>query len=428
MLKFFELFVKVTAYFLKNFFKSGGETWPGEIVLRIYPSITKHLAKYFTKIIFIVGTNGKTSTTKLLKEVLKEAGYDVISNPSGANLLNGVVGNILLQKKFFKDKGYVGVFEIDEYSLARIAGELVPSVVIILNLLRDQLDRYGEVGSILSKWRASLAKLSNVHIIANASDPGIYTLCQTFDNAQFFGIPDAYLHNRSTSVFGDYVYCPNCNYKFSYEKRYIAHIGKWQCSKCGLRPRSYFVFDETKLKKLRNLPDYLVINSQAVYLLCKAFSLDTKIVFSKLKAWQPAYGRGEKRIIGDKTFVFYLGKNPSGWTVALENALKKHKDSRVFLFGLNNRIPDGRDVSWIWDINVSSLVKYKTATIFTFGDRGYDMALRLEVEGIKVNKTLATINDLKKELKKYRSTTIIVLANYSALLEVRKALLGRAIL
>ncbi len=429
MFKFVELLAKVIAFVLKRVFKTAGETWPGEIALRIYPNLPKHLSKYFKKIIFVVGTNGKTSTSKLLKEVLIEAGYEVISNPSGANLLNGIVSNILLQKKLFKDKNYVGVFEIDEYYLPQAIEQFAPSVIIILNLLRDQLDRYGEVANVLDKWRKSLKKHQDIQIIANAYDPGIYALGRDLKTVQFFAVPEAYLR-QDTFVFGDYVYCFNCSYKFNYSKKYVAHIGKWNCPNCGLSPNNYFVFSEKIINKLKDIPDYLVINSQAVYLLCRKLAIDTEILFKHLKTWQPAYGRGEVVKKNKRTFIFYLGKNPAGWTVALENLLEKHKQSAIFLFGLNNKIPDGRDVSWIWDIYISktSCRKLNKRKIVVYGDRSYDLAERLKLEGVVVDKVVPDSNKLKKEIDNYQQGVFIILANYSAMLEARRLIVGRAIL
>lgn len=429
MIIVYELLAKISSYILRAFFNTGGETWPGELVLRLNRSVGRELSGLFDEVIFIVGTNGKTSTAKLLKDLLVKTGHSVLSNVSGANMLNGVVSGVLLHKKLLKNSGYIGVFEIDEYAFPELVETLPPSKIIILNVLRDQLDRYGEVDSVLSRWRKSLKKHSDALLFVNAHDPGLFELCKHLHGSTitYFGIPDPLLRYEK-NILGDHAFCPQCSHKFVYDGIYVAHLGKWKCNNCGYSPSNYFVFSTEVLSQLEHVPDYVVINAESVYLILKTLKIEPEMVVPELRGWKGAFGRGELYEKENIKYHFYLGKNPASWTVSLNVLSHKLNEDSLLILGLNNRIPDGHDVSWIYDVQ---LEKFKILnlkfTIVIVGDRRYDMAVRLKIENVHSDAVIA-LDKLNNEIMKHSHKDIFILANYSSLLDLRKYITGRAIL
>jgi len=403
-----------------------GETWPGEIA-RYFLRDPKKIASLFREVIYVVGTNGKTSTTKMLVQILRENGYDALTNASGANMLNGVLSSILVQKKFKKNDGYIGVFEVDEFALRSVTEILAPTHILFLNVVRDQLDRYGEVRNVLGLWRKILDTNPECSIIANAYDPGLSWVCESVSkNAiHWYGIPEQFLKNDS-AVLGDSSYCFFCNHKLKYDGTYVSHLGKWNCPACKKKSEQGFVWHTKDLHSLGALPDYMSINMQGIFLLTQLLNIPRKQFFSAVSSWKPAYGRGEVRTSGSASITFALGKNPASWTVALRDSLKKKKYSTLVL-GLNNQIPDGRDVSWIWDADIDRENLSHISQVWTFGDRAHDMAVRLHMEGIEVEKVYTNAKQCFADVKK-KSEDILILSNYTAMLDSRRALLGKAIL
>lgn len=421
-----EIVAKAIHLFSKRVLKRGGETWPGEIVRRfIYKP--QHIRSLFDKVILVVGTNGKTSTTKILVQIFKHAGHTVITNASGANLLNGILSSILVQKKLWRNSGYIGVFEVDEFSLEKVSELLVPTHVIILNVVRDQLDRYGEVRNVLSMWQKSFATHEQSIVVANAFDPGVVWVCSALSKKRtlYYGVSEKYL-KKGPYVLGDSGYCFFCNSKLLYRGIYVSHIGDWACPQCNTHIPKNFVWSSKDLERLSHIPSYMVINLQGVFLIANEFGIKKEDMLNMLSRWEPAYGRGEVKRIGRLKVTFVLGKNPVSWSVAATDGLQ-NKEFDIVILGLNNQIPDGRDVSWIWDVEIPVDMLHKVKKIWIYGDRAYDMAVRLQTEGIEVSKTWTDAYELFTQLKKTDYRALIV-ANYTAMLVARKALLGKAIL
>lgn len=429
MVKLIELFAKLFSQFSQKVLKRGGETWPGEIALKLDPQLPKKLKKNFDQIICIVGTNGKTSTSKLLVDILRKSGKKVITNPSGANQLNGIVSSILTQKRLIDNQKYVGVFEVDEFAFPAVAQTLCPNVVLILNLLRDQMDRYGEVGSIAARWKEVL-KTDSLTVVANASDPGVYALVDSLPRnitKKYYGVPQSLLQ-KSVKVLGDFVYCPKCGTKFDYEGHFVSHIGDWFCPHCHFKPAPFFTFTQKQLTDYVLLPAYFVVNAQGVSIIANILKLSNTDFDESMLHWQPAFGRGEKVVIDGKTYTFYLGKNPASWTVVFDTVPKDVTKDTILILGLNNRIPDGHDVSWIWDAEINLKFKIQNLKYYIFGDRAFDMGMRLKVEGLTVSKIEPQVVECVKLIKSAPEKNVIIIANYSALLEIRKEITGKAIL
>lgn len=403
-----------------------GSTWPGHIALFINENFSKQILKNSkTKIILIAGTNGKTTTSKLIQTILEGNGNKVLLNTTGANLENGLASTLIRGANIFGKINYdYLIFESDENTLPLILRKIHPNFLVLLNLFRDQLDRYGEIDSIAKKWKLTAEKLNRrTKIIANADDASIaYIALNSKLKSYFFGLNN--YENKSYSIphEADSIYCPNCNSKLNFEFINFSHLGKWSCPKCRLsRPKidlgdfSFYPLPGT----------YNIYNTLASVLLAKNIGIDEEEIIKSFKTFSPAFGRQEKIEINGKKAQLFLSKNPTSFNESL-NTIANLK-AKNLLVVLNDRIPDGRDVSWIWDINLSPLKKFKK--IIVSGDRVYDLALRIKYENVKNIQTYENLNQaINFGLKNtQKNDTLYVLPTYSAMLEVRKILTGRKI-
>lgn len=434
---FFSILVGKIIYFIsKNFHIGNGSTWPGHIVLNIDKKFIEKILKKnpHLKIILVAGTNGKTTTVSLISFTLEKLGYKVFYNEEGANLLNGIASTFVKKINIFGKVNYdFAVFEVDEFSLPLIIEKINNLyVIVILNLFRDQLDRYGEVNTIGLRWFNSFEKIKDrTFFIVNGDDPFLYYQSKkNLKKVAFFGIEKKLMKKEKLSSDIDFNYCPQCLNILSYKKISFSHLGDYYCQICGFK-RNNLLIDDFKNQNI-NYPlygIYNIYNTNAVLLLLKKL-FGLKNNFSKIfKNFTPAFGRQEKIVYKERVFYLFLSKNPAGFNQSLEtikNILKRKKAN--FLFILNNRIPDGLDISWIWDIDIELIFK-NIKKIYVSGDRVYDMALRFKYEGIKTKvfeKFEKAVGDIIKKTKK--NEKIYVLPTYSAMLELRKFLIGKKFL
>lgn len=430
---------------LSNLLNLGsGSTWPGHIALSINKNFVKDITKNSSiKIVVVAGTNGKTTTGKMITTILKEDKKKVFQNTAGANLLNGIASTLLMHTNILGklNKDYA-VFEIDENVLPLFLKEFIPDAIILLNLFRDQLDRYGEIDTIAKKWDNALATLpESTTIYLNADDPQIAYLGKN-SKAQvaYFGLEEKSAH-KTLQHASDSIYCPNCHTKLTYKKIYYSHLGVWNCSNCKLkRPtpnvtKTYFPLSG----------EYNKYNTLAAALFAEHEGVKNSIIEKGLKKVKPAFGRQEIVEINGKKAQIFLSKNPTSFNQSLETI--KHLGGKTVMFALNDRIPDGQDISWIWDIDVEEYMDTFENIIVT-GDRVYDMALRMQYalrhsgsEASPESRQLkdpgqarmtivANIEDAVREsfalIKP--NETLYILPTYSAMLEIRKLLTGKKIL
>lgn len=395
-----------------------GETWPGELALSLRPRIASFFSKQFTKgVILVVGTNGKTTTTLMIKKILEACGDRVVHNATGANLLNGIVSACIRQSDWYGNiNAEYGIFEVDENSLPIVLKYMTPKRIVILNLFRDQLDRYGEVDVIVEKWQKVLSQLSEeTHVIVNSDDPSVAYFGQSLrGNVTYFGLNDPKKYLKVKEHATDSTFCPKCGARLVYEGIYYSHIGVWKCIKCGLTRPTPDV--HTFPQVLDGL--YNQYNTLAAVALAKSFDIQEPVIKQSLSVFEPAFGRQEEIIVGSNKVKIFLSKNPAGFNASLRTSLDL--GAKNILLVLNDRIPDGRDVSWIWDVDFEMIPKNIRVTVS--GDRVYDMALRLSYADLKI----FVEPDLQKALAQQDDYS--VLATYSAMLEVRKILTGKKIL
>ncbi|MEK7571598.1 MAG: MurT ligase domain-containing protein [Patescibacteria group bacterium] len=418
-----------------------GTTWPGHIALSVNKNFTKDLLKDSPiKLIFIAGTNGKTTTATLIKNALEKAGKKVIQNESGANLLNGIASTLLLSTnasgKLTQD---YAIFEVDENVLPKLLQEVTPEYLILMNLFRDQLDRYGEIDSIAKKWQEAIQKLTEkTQLIVNADDPQIAYLGLRknpvipdvigdpekieHDTILYFGL-ESQENKQELQHAADSVYCPQCGMKLTFTSLIFSHLGHWQCKACGLkRPQ----VEKASINHYPLPGAYNKYNTLAAWITLQRIGLTNKEIEQSLRDFQPAFGRQEIIEYKNKNVQIFLSKNPTSFNQSYMTM--KELEAKTLLLVLNDRIPDGRDVSWIWDIDLPDLTSFKNVLIS--GDRVYDMALRIKYEGYKEFETFENLTDaIERGISlTQKEETFFVLPTYSAMLEVRKILTGKKIL
>ncbi|MDP2638217.1 MAG: MurT ligase domain-containing protein, partial [Candidatus Levybacteria bacterium] len=390
------------------------------------------------------GTNGKTTTAKLIQTILGKSGKKVFQNEGGANLLNGIASSMLLRSSILCKVNYdYAILETDENTLPLILKEIPnPDYILLLNLFRDQLDRYGEVNAIATKWKKAIERLSNKTVlILNADDPQIAYLGsfnhiskaipipyrnRIDDKVFYFGLDNKELAGRNPEHASDSTYCPSCGKKLVYDAIYFSHLGDWKCEKCGFKHPDE-TFTKSPIYPLDGL--YNQYNTNAAVLLTKQIGIDEKTINSALHNFKPAFGRQEDLEVNGKKVKIFLSKNPTSFNESLRTITSL--DAKNLLIVLNDRIPDGRDVSWIWDVDFEELLDER-GFVSVAGDRAYDMALRLKYTNVNINDK-QVYTDLKKAISENlkslnKNEALYILPTYSAMLEVRKILTGKKIL
>lgn len=409
-----------------------GSTWPGHIALNVNKNFIKNLLKNSkVKIILIAGTNGKTTTGKLIQTILEKDGKEVFQNQAGANLLNGIASSLLLHSSILCKINYdFAIFEIDENTLPLILKEINnPDFVIILNLFRDQLDRYGEVNTISKKWGEAIQHLlSGTTLILNADDPQIAHIEKNAKaNIKYFGIKPKFKIQK-TQHASDSTYCPNCGKKLIYNSVYFSHLGDWECKDCKFKHPEK-ILTESPIYPLAGT--YNEYNTNAAVLFAKINNINNSTIRQSLKSFKPAFGRQEILNINGKKVQIFLSKNPTSFNESLKTIMDLNAKNLLII--LNDRIPDGLDVSWIWDVDFEDFI-YSFKNVVASGERTYDLALRIKyVQSIVDDSLFAVEEDLGKAIdlsldRTSKSDTLYILPTYSAMLDTRKILTGKKIL
>jgi len=411
---------------------------PGEIASRFHPQLLRLLSQQLGKgLILVVGTNGKTTTSLLLKEILVNKGYQIIHNSAGANLINGLITCLIVNSNLVgKLTADYAILEVDENVLPLALKQCNPTHILALNLFRDQLDRYGEVDTISYRWQSAIEPLDkDTYIVLNGDDP---TLCYLGQNLPqkvlFFGLnePQLYLDEIPHAV--DSIYCPKCGTSLDYKGVYLSHLGDYDCPNCDFTKSKLAVNSEKWSQILIGV--YNKYNTLAAGLLARTINIEQEIINNTIANFKAAFGRAEELTINQKKVRILLSKNPVGMneTIRAVNDLREVNLSSTLLMVLNDRIPDGTDVSWIWDVDTEKLVEMG-GNIVVSGDRVYDMALRLKysVDRVESSMNLVVEENLSNAVQKAleltpENQTLYIIPTYSAMLEVRKLLVGREIL
>ena len=427
------LFTKILNILLKLFHKNGGNIL-GKIALKLNSNILTYF-KVNCPVIAVTATNGKTSTNNCIRYTLSQAGYKVISNSEGNNMKTGILSTLLKSSTLTgKIKADFLCFEVDESYVPIIFKDFRLDTLIILNFFRDQLDRNGEVESLILKINEFL-KTYNNNLILNNDDPNVARLGLANPNNSNVYYYHAEAYSNATKNMldaGEGKFCPFCKTRLEYEYYQYSHIGKFICPNCNFGDNKiYKTATEIDLDKkvfyvdgipyyMHNNSIYTVYNNLAIISVCSLYEIDVEIIQDSLKNFSLDNGRLEEVIIKNSPTIINLAKNPTGANVSLR-LLNEDSVNKDLFFVLNDNIADGFDVSWIWDINFDKLNNVER--IVTSGTRAFDIAIRIKTSGFDENKIFA-ISNLDDAVKKLYETDNkkYVIANYTALQPTRTAI------
>jgi UDP-N-acetylmuramyl tripeptide synthase len=392
----------------------GGTSIVGVVAQRVYPDIVGHLATELEHgSLMITGTNGKTTTSSFISAILRDDGLRVWQNREGSNLVGGVASSLVIRARpngHLRRAGKaISILEVDEAALPSLVQSIPPRVVVFTNLFRDQLDRYGEVDSVVSKWKKAISFLpTSTILVLNADDPTIAQIGESFEgHILYYGIDDIPLDTEPQSSSSerhqvlDARTCTHCGGTYEYDRQFYSHMGHYHCPQCGKqRPtpdvRVTFVhmdsFDRLRLQVsyasqpaqeiIVPLPGfYNIYNALAAIATSIALDIDWAPIISGIEQSKPVFGRGERIQAEGRTMRLLLAKNPTGFNEVLRT-LFSDGSSRHMLFVLNDNIADGQDISWIWDVDFESMVGH-VQTLVVGGTRALDLALRLKYAGFK---------------------------------------------
>ena len=430
---FIILIMKILHLILKICGKNGGN-FLGKIAYKWNPNIFKYF-KVNSPVIAVTATNGKTMTNNAIGYVLKTAGKKVLSNQEGNNMETGILSTILKHCTLTgKIKADFLVFEVDEGYVPVIFKDFPLDTLIVLDFFRDQLDRNGEVETLILKINEFLKTYKN-NLILNADDPNVARLGKANSenrNVYYFSVEKYKYASNEQKEAGEGKFCPFCKTKLEYDYYQYSHIGKFRCPNCGygnneiyklatdvnLNNRTFKIDDITY--KIRFNSIYNIYNLTAVIACCNLYNIDTKIIKEALSKFVLNNGRLEEVKINDVPTIINLAKNPTGSNVSLR-ILNEDDEEKELLFVLNDNLADGLDVSWIWDINFDNL--NNVTRIITSGTRAYDIAIRIKTSGFDVNKIepYLNLNEAVENLYK-TNTKKYIIANYTALQPTRKEL------
>jgi lipid II isoglutaminyl synthase (glutamine-hydrolysing) len=415
-----------------------GSVLPGEVAEYIQPRILSLLAAQLARgVILVAGTNGKTTTSYLVRTILERRGWRVAHNETGANLLNGLVAALLERTTLNGrlDADYA-IFEVDENVLPRLLKQVRPRIIVLLNLFRDQLDRYGEVDTVNQRWARAIAGLPrDTTLVLNADDPRLSYLGQELpQRVLYFGLnePEAFVGEMPHAV--DSVYCPRCGARLLYRGFYLSHLGDYRCTHCGFARSHPSLDSHAWSPALVGL--YNKYNTLAAILTAQVAGVDAPTIRNAVENFHAAFGRAEEFEVDGKCVRILLSKNPAGMneTIRVLESERRAGVASVALLALNDRIPDGTDVSWVWDVDTEKLIA-PGATLVVSGDRAYDLALRIQYSEQKPGGAVELIveENLHQAIETALDCTppgelLHILPTYSAMLEVRQVLLGHQIL
>lgn len=430
--------------------RGGGTSLPGLVARRLDPAIATYLSGQLRHgSVVITGTNGKTTTSGLTASVLRASGMRVWRNREGANLVRGVSAALIIRARPTGRLRWGGnaaaVFEVDEAAFPQVVAEIGPRAIVVTNLFRDQLDRYGEVDTVAERWRGAIKRLpSPATLVLNADDPAIAALAEDAGDSSplFFGVESSAEDSPSESASVEVVdtrVCPRCRAALSFSRRFYSHIGHWTCDQCGLsRPqpavaardviqdgltgtRFVLVTQDGECEVTLPLPGlYNVYNALAAVAAGLAMGATFAAAPGALARFAPAFGRAERIIVGGRQVQLLLVKNPTGLNQVLK-ALTRAGGHPHLLLLLNDQPADGEDVSWVWDADFEQIAVAAPAFVTAGGARAYDLALRLKYAGAPADviepdiaRALASALDHTPA-----GETLYIAPTYTALLAVR---------
>jgi lipid II isoglutaminyl synthase (glutamine-hydrolysing) len=429
--------------------RGGGTTLPGRLLLRMAPDALRRLGTRLDRGTTIISaTNGKTTTAGMIAAALEADGRQPVHNRAGSNMTWGVATALLEQK------GHEGLFEVDEAWLPKVVEQLDPSLLVLGNLFRDQLDRYGEMEMLADHWgQAVAARRGRTRLVLNADDPTVADLGrdgsgERREGVVYFGIEDSSQALPELQHAFDAKHCRRCGHPYAYERAFVGHLGHYSCPNCGARrPAPDVAATAIELHGMAGsgvtvrtaagemrlelpLPGlYNVYNVLGAVAAALELGVPADTIISAIGSMRAAFGRVETIEIGATKLSILLIKNPAGANEVLRTLKLEAGELKLDLWiGLNDKIADGRDVSWIWDADFE-LLSGGVRRVVCAGTRAPEMALRLKYAGWP-EELITVESNLAGSLDQAISTSngrLFALPTYTALLELRKLLASRGL-
>lgn len=418
-----------------------GSTYPGKLALQFDKNILDTLAKDY-EIVVVTGTNGKTLTTALTVGILKEAYGQVLTNPSGANMITGIVSSFLTAKKGKSGKK-IAVLEIDEASLPRITQYIKPSLFVFTNIFRDQMDRYGEIYTTYQLIIDGAKNAPEATILANGDSP-LFASKELVNPVKYYGFNTEDHEPQLAHYNTEGILCPKCQAILQYRLNTYANLGHYICLNCDFK-RPKLDYQLTALTKTTNVSSAFVIDGQeysinvgglyniynalAAVSVAEFFGLSPEQIKAGFEKSRAVFGRQETFRIGDKSCTLVLIKNPVGASQALEMIkLADYPFSLSVL--LNANYADGIDTSWIWDANFELIQEMDITEINAGGVRHSEIARRLRVSGYDISKISEkeSLEEVMQAIEKQESKHAYILATYTAMLAFRELLASRHVI
>jgi UDP-N-acetylmuramyl tripeptide synthase len=422
--------------------RGGGTTLPGKLLAKVDPQALSTLAARLPQGAAIVSaTNGKTTTAALVASIFTPR-VRLAHNRAGANLISGVASALLDARG-----AELGLFEVDEGAFPDVANRIRPRAVCLGNLFRDQLDRYGELERIAERWRLAVDQLpADATLVVNADDPQVGDLAAERRGSVTFGLDDPSQARPSLQHAADSKYCLRCGAPYAYAAAYVGHLGDYRCPRCGhgrpalqvaaggiaLEGLERAVFDLVTPEGTRRitlpLPGlYNVYNALAAASLARALGASLDEIERGLDAARPAFGRFERIDIDERRLLLLLIKNPAGANEIVRTLLEGGPPT-VAVIALNDAIADGRDVSWIWDVDLEPLLENLECVVVS-GDRAAELGLRCKYAGMP-DERIEVIPDLEQALDRGLELTppgaeLTFLPTYTAMLALRRIVAQR---
>jgi lipid II isoglutaminyl synthase (glutamine-hydrolysing) len=443
---------KTAAKASRTLHRGGGTAAGGLVGLWLQPGLIRGLAAQLGHgCVTVTGTNGKTTTSLLISETARAAGLLPLANASGSNLARGIASTLAMATdtdgKLERADQRIGVFEVDEATLTQALPDLQPRVAVFTNLFRDQLDRYGEVEAVATRWRTVVASApADLRLVLNADDPAVASLGENRDNVTYYGVEDRKLNHGTPEHASDALFC-RCGERLAYAVAFYGHIGHWSCPACGReRPKPNVAARLVKLgdghsarfqleshgeKSTLELGTgglYNIYNALAAAAAAESLSLPRSALEVALTTTGAAFGRQEAFEIDGRRVEVCLGKNPAGLNQVLATLLLDQSRGTALIV-LNDGIADGRDISWIWDADFE-VAAGRLQRIIVSGTRAAEMALRLKYAEWDES-SIEVVPDISIAVERALAATpqggcLTVMPTYTAMLTVRELMAKRS--
>lgn len=437
----------------------GGTSLPGKVLTRLRPDAIARMAdRLDAGSVVLSATNGKTTTAALVASILEQHGTTLVHNRQGANMAGGIAASLLGAWRRGRPTGELGLFEVDEFWLDGLVRALRPRVVLLANLFRDQLDRYGELEAIADRWheivaddaaRTAATGEPGFRLVLGADDPAVADLGIDRDDVLYFGVQDVSVSRGTADHASDATTCRVCGASYVYTASFVGHLGHYACPSCGhRRPVPQVTAEDVTLDATRgstfdlHLPDetvavtlhlpglYNVYNALGAAALTHALGVPARTIAAGLRSTSAAFGRAETVTVGERDVQLLLVKNPAGAN-EVARTLALAEGELDLLAVLNDRIADGRDVSWVWDADLEAIAG-RVRHVTCAGTRAAEMAVRWKYAGVAPARIAVVRDGIGPALDhalaaapRDPAVPIHAVPTYTAMLELREELVRR---